>query len=210
MARIRKDPEERRKELVDISARLFSQNGYEKTMVQDICQAAGVAKGTFFYYFPSKDAVLKEIFEDWTSDFIAEFVKKSESMSAVEKLNLFMQMSARENVIEPLFDQLWKEQYKDLVTQLWQRVIINRFNPLLREMIAQGNREGSMHVEHTEECLDFFWALTDGIWPDDTQETMTDESMKIRVTIAVKLFEQLLGMEKGTLSPFTDTQEIGS
>ena len=38
--------------------RLFQQRGYATTTVEEIAQAAEVAKGTFFNYFPTKDAVL--------------------------------------------------------------------------------------------------------------------------------------------------------
>ena len=37
---------------------LFSERGYDATTVEEIAQAADVAKGTFFNYFPTKDAVL--------------------------------------------------------------------------------------------------------------------------------------------------------
>lgn len=38
--------------------KLFRERGYEATTVEEIAQAAEVAKGTFFHYFPTKDAVL--------------------------------------------------------------------------------------------------------------------------------------------------------
>ena len=38
--------------------KLFRERGYEATTVEEIAQAAEVAKGTFFNYFPTKDAVL--------------------------------------------------------------------------------------------------------------------------------------------------------
>ena len=37
---------------------LFSERGYDATTVEEIAQAADVAKGTFFNYFPTKDTVL--------------------------------------------------------------------------------------------------------------------------------------------------------
>lgn len=56
--RVRKDPAERRRELMAAAQALFEANGYGRTTVQDICQRAGVAKGTFFYYFATKEAML--------------------------------------------------------------------------------------------------------------------------------------------------------
>jgi len=44
--------------LYEVAMRLFHERGYEATSVEAITSAAGVAKGTFFNYFPSKEAVL--------------------------------------------------------------------------------------------------------------------------------------------------------
>ncbi|MBS6646376.1 MAG: TetR/AcrR family transcriptional regulator [Clostridiaceae bacterium] len=39
---------------------LFSEKGYSKVTIQMICEACGVATGLFYYYFPSKSAVIEE------------------------------------------------------------------------------------------------------------------------------------------------------
>lgn len=51
--------QERRDRLYDAALNLFRQQGYEQTTVDQIVRAAGVAKGTFFNYFPTKDAILR-------------------------------------------------------------------------------------------------------------------------------------------------------
>jgi TetR/AcrR family transcriptional regulator, transcriptional repressor for nem operon len=42
--------------LVDAGTRLILEQGYHQTGIQDVLQAAGVPKGSFYYYFPSKEA----------------------------------------------------------------------------------------------------------------------------------------------------------
>ncbi len=49
---------EKRERLLKASLALFRERGYEQTRVADITRAAGVAKGTFFNYFPTKERVL--------------------------------------------------------------------------------------------------------------------------------------------------------
>jgi AcrR family transcriptional regulator len=61
--RTTKEPDVRRQELMDAAIRVFAQKGVNRTTVADITAAAGVAKGTFYLYFDSKEhllAVLKE------------------------------------------------------------------------------------------------------------------------------------------------------
>ena len=50
--------DETRAKIFAAATQLFAQNGYHATTVADIAEAAGVAKGTFFVHFPSKDAVI--------------------------------------------------------------------------------------------------------------------------------------------------------
>ncbi len=50
---------ERRERLYEAALALFRSQGYDGTTVADITRRAGLAKGTFFNYFPTKDAVLR-------------------------------------------------------------------------------------------------------------------------------------------------------
>lgn len=50
---------ERRDRLYEAALDLFREQGYENTTVDQITRRAGLAKGTFFNYFPTKDSVLR-------------------------------------------------------------------------------------------------------------------------------------------------------
>jgi AcrR family transcriptional regulator len=52
---------ERKQQLLDAAARLFAEQGYEATRVVDIVEAAGVAKGLFYWYFENKEALFREL-----------------------------------------------------------------------------------------------------------------------------------------------------
>jgi AcrR family transcriptional regulator len=52
---------ERKQQLLDEAADLFSRRGYADTRVVDICEAAGVAKGLFYWYFENKEALFAEL-----------------------------------------------------------------------------------------------------------------------------------------------------
>ena len=49
--------------LMNAAIQLFATQGYSQTAVEDITEAADVGKGTFFNYFPTKDALLLAIFD---------------------------------------------------------------------------------------------------------------------------------------------------
>ncbi len=56
--RITKDPLVRREELLDTALDLCRDHGFDSLRVEQIVQAAGIAKGTFYHYFAAKDDVL--------------------------------------------------------------------------------------------------------------------------------------------------------
>src|SRR5271156_5377132 len=52
-----------RQQIIDTSIKLFRKHGYEHTRIDDIVQTLEISQPTFFRYFPSKDAVLREVGE---------------------------------------------------------------------------------------------------------------------------------------------------
>ena len=56
--------EARRQQLVDAARKVFARLGYHGASVEDVIREAGVARGTFYNYFPSKRAVFKGVVED--------------------------------------------------------------------------------------------------------------------------------------------------
>jgi AcrR family transcriptional regulator len=55
---------ERKQQLLAAAARLFAEQGYASTRVVDIVDAAGVAKGLFYWYFENKEALFRELASD--------------------------------------------------------------------------------------------------------------------------------------------------
>ena len=55
---------ERREQILEEAARLFAEQGYHGAAVGDICDALGVGKGVFYWYFPSKEAVFSELLQE--------------------------------------------------------------------------------------------------------------------------------------------------
>jgi AcrR family transcriptional regulator len=52
---------ERKQQLLDAAAALFASRGYGPTRIADICEAAGVAKGLFYWYFETKESLFAEL-----------------------------------------------------------------------------------------------------------------------------------------------------
>lgn len=59
----------RRLRIVEAALRLLEERSYDQIQIRDIAEAAGVALGTLYRYFPSKERLFAEVLVVWTNDF---------------------------------------------------------------------------------------------------------------------------------------------
>lgn len=80
---------DRRRDLLDAAERSFAERGVHATTVAEITRAAGVAKGTFYLYFDSREQLLgavKERLSQRIVDTIAEDLAEAGDLGALERL----------------------------------------------------------------------------------------------------------------------------
>ncbi len=68
VSRRERKKEETKERIVQAAFALFRKRGVAATTVEEICERADVAKGTFFNYFPRKEAVFGSLSEQWVAD----------------------------------------------------------------------------------------------------------------------------------------------
>lgn len=81
---------DRRRDLLDAAERSIAERGVHATTVADITRAAGVAKGTFYLYFDSREQLLgalKERLAQRIVDAIAEDLTEAGDLGALERLD---------------------------------------------------------------------------------------------------------------------------
>jgi len=71
LKRTTKRPEDRRRDLMDAALRVLHEKGANVATVSDITEEAGVAKGTFYLYFDSKEHLLAALRERFVEDALA-------------------------------------------------------------------------------------------------------------------------------------------
>ncbi|WP_433441588.1 TetR/AcrR family transcriptional regulator [Nonomuraea sp. CA-141351] len=75
--------EQTRRRIAEVALRLFDERGYDAVTVNEIAEAAGVAKVTLFNYFPTKDCLVTEGVKD---DLAAIVAGRAEGRSPLEAL----------------------------------------------------------------------------------------------------------------------------
>ena len=82
--RVIKPADQRRSEILASATELFRTRGYEVTTVQAIAASAGVAAGTVYLYFPSKEAILVALQEDFEAGLLERFAEIADAVLTEE------------------------------------------------------------------------------------------------------------------------------
>jgi TetR/AcrR family transcriptional regulator, transcriptional repressor for nem operon len=82
--RVVKPPDQRRRDILEAATQLFRERGFDPTTVQAIAGSAGVAAGTVYLYFPSKETILVALKEDFEAGLLDRFAEISEEVLAEE------------------------------------------------------------------------------------------------------------------------------
>lgn len=135
-----------RQRIVDTSIRLFRKQGYENTRVEDIVQILGISQPTFFRYFPSKDAVLREVgkrgYVCMREHLEAELAK---STSTIERLRRMYQEMAQEiESDQPLWRAIVLSGAMDPVRSPEVRRPDEMSAGLLRAVLMEGQKRGEI------------------------------------------------------------------
>jgi len=79
-----------REKILQMAAILFWEKGYTRVSVEEIIRSVGIAKGTFYHHFPSKDALLDTIVERMTDEIITKLEEtlNNNTMTPREKVDI--------------------------------------------------------------------------------------------------------------------------
>ena len=122
--RVVKKPEERKAEMVAAAAKLFAEQGFVRTSVAEIVSAVDVAKGLFYYYFTTKDDMVRAVVEGYCSYLgtLADTIADGEG-TAMEKLDRLLSHEAWEQCFtSPLVADLCMPQHAALYADMCDRV----------------------------------------------------------------------------------------
>ncbi|TDT58448.1 TetR family transcriptional regulator [Fonticella tunisiensis] len=102
-----------KKLIFDAAIKSFSQKGFHKTTVDEIAESAGVAKGTLYYHFKSKEEIFKFIIDEGTRIIEEEILDRTEHLEdPVEKLRTICYVH-----IELVTKHV--EFFKTILSQMW-------------------------------------------------------------------------------------------
>lgn len=171
MVRKVKKPEVRRQEIVSAAKKLFLETDYASTTMQDVMSTLGIAKGTIYHYFKSKEDLLEAVVQDIVDAYMVDvqLVWAKSKGDALDRMRDLINAGRVADKQKESLEQLHRPGNIALHSRLLA-LTISRLALLYAELIQQGCAEGLFHVEHPLESAELLIAgiqfLTDeGCYP---------------------------------------------
>lgn len=187
-----KKGEKRKRELLQIAYGMFISRGYENTSVDGIIEAAGIAKGTYYYHFESKEQMLEEVIGMMIDEETeaARRIVGSELPVAQKIVGIIASLRPRQEEL-PIEGALMRPE-NALMHSRVKRRLLETVAPLLSEVVEEGVRGGLFSCDCIPERVRMLLTITNDIF-DEGRFTDRD------VAVFIDLTEKLLGAEPGTM-----------
>lgn len=223
MVRVTKERDVRRDELLDVALELCATVGFEAMSVEQITTTAGVAKGTFYHYFSSKQDLMWQLvdrFGDSLFSYLEEQMARAEG-NAVERLKALLAASAswkmeRMDSAMAYLPFLFKEDNYALRHKLYS-AWLERTRPLLRSVVEQGIAEGTFTASDADGAasviLGLWFDAANRLWERAIESPDEDAFVSTLVcgTNAIwEAQERILGVDAGTLHVDVDPGAVRS
>jgi AcrR family transcriptional regulator len=135
-----------RQQIIETSIKLFRKHGYGETRIDDIVQALEISQPTFFRYFPTKDAVLREVGERGYACICERLHSELSSQAATEERlrRLYVSMAREVEADRKLWQAVVLSGAMDPVRSAELRDHEEAAASLLREILTQGQKRGEV------------------------------------------------------------------
>lgn len=202
--RVVKKADVRKNEILDAAAALFAEKGFDHTSTGEILEAVGIARGTLYHHFKSKEDIMDALIERNTACLL-EKAKEIAENTAIPVEERIIRTVAALHVEDAegteggeMLAHLHKPQ-NALMHQKTQRIIMRSVPPILAGILEDGIAQGLFETPFPLECMELIFSYLDTKLEDDLAELPKEErSVKIRAFIFN--LERLLGVKPGRLA----------
>lgn len=197
--RVVKDATERRNEILDVAERLFCTRGYDQTSTNDILAEIGIARGTLYYHFTSKEDILDAMIDRILDEIVRRTsrIALDESVPVLERLT---QSVLAANVDTKTGDMILEQMHKPqnaLMHAKMQERLLKQLIPLFTKLIEDGISQGLMQTDDPENTIEMLLLYSNTVFDD--MIVYSEEEKKKKVLAFIRNTEILLHMEKGSL-----------
>jgi hypothetical protein len=156
-----KYPEITKQRILEVSTKLFLENGWEETTIQDIVDELGdITRGAFYHHFKSKDDIIDAVTTSlFSADSPIEKVKKEKNLNGMEKLKSVLLLSLR-NEEEIKFAKSAPTVLRSpIFIGKQMKSCVNYLAANLQSYLEEGIQDGSINVQYPKQVAETFLIL---------------------------------------------------
>lgn len=199
--RIVKEAEVRKEEILDAAEKLFAAKGFDNTSTGDILDAVGIARGTLYYHFRSKEEILDGVIQRITGKLMrdaGEIVRKKE-LPVLERLTkAIMALNVESKLGLEIMEQVHRPQ-NALMHQKMQTSLLAGINPILTELVAEGVQQGIFHTRYPESVVEMAVLYANVAFDELNMSGITPGQRERKIAGFIYNLERLTGMTEGGL-----------
>ena len=184
--------ERRKQELLKIAYQMFIQKGYEETSIDEIIAEAHIAKGTYYYYFPSKEATLEEVINMMIGDEVKRARAILSAPIPVPRKLVGVIASLRPEQGESNIANALNQKENIIMHEKIGRRIVDEAVPLLTEVVSEGIEQSIFNCDHIEERVRMILIMSRHLF-DNGNFSEGD------IEVFIDMVEKTLGAQPDTL-----------
>lgn len=198
--RVVKEAAERRSEILDVAEELFVSRGYDKTSTNDILDRVGIARGTLYYHFKSKEDILNAMIERINDSLFAKvrIIAADTSIPVIDRLVMTIAgLNVDSDIGQEIIEQVHKPQ-NALMHQKMQKNLIEGVTPIIIKLLDEGNAQGIFNIKYPAQTVEMLILYSGIVFDDDYDESK--ERSEQRIQAFLYNTELLLGAKEGSVS----------
>ena len=133
-----------KRKIFETSMKLFAEKGYDATSIEDITETVGVAKGTLYYHFTSKEEIFDFLIEEGIKLLQNSVdIKTAKYSNYLDKIKAIVLIQIKivnkyENLINIILTQLWGKEKRNQKCQKLIYDYIDKIEEIVKLGIANG------------------------------------------------------------------------
>ena len=192
----------KKEQILDMSFSLFLEKGYDNTSISDILSKLDIARGTLYYHFESKEAIMDAIIERTAKNIVEEAkgIVLQKGLSVHKKIFLLFYESNMNRLSggELMIDYLNQPQ-NALFHEKSNRAFIQKISPILGDIISEGVKEGIFDNAFPYESAELILAMIMGFMDVPYENTGENDSER-RMESLLYNMERMLGAKEGSFA----------
>ncbi|MDO5080866.1 TetR/AcrR family transcriptional regulator [Buchananella hordeovulneris] len=203
--RVRKTADARREEILDAAQQLFITKGFQASTMEDILRAVGIAKGTLYHHFRSKEEILRQI----VARFVRDYAERAQQIAdgpapAPERLLATLTAGRAAGADAELIDEFHAAGNAEFHV-LSVVEVVRALAPIVARIIADGVAEQVFRTDQPREVAEII-LVSAGVLLDEGFFVGDQAEQPRRLQGLIFATETLLGCPRGSLAQLAGQQ----